>query len=97
MIDKVYEILNIIDSSDLVLRYKKLKEDITNDISIKNDLDDLKKLSNEYSQEYIEIKKKLITNPKIKEYKQLENKLYFLTLDINKKLKIINDKKSCSL
>ncbi len=97
MIDKVYEILNIIDSSDLVLRYKKLKEDITNDISIKNDLDDLKKLSNEYSQEYIEIKKKLITNPKIKEYKQLENELYFLTLDINKKLKVINDKKSCSL
>ena len=36
-----------------------------------------------------------IINKKVKEFKKYENELYFLALDINRKLKMVNTRKKC--
>lgn len=97
LINKVYEIIDLFNESKEVNEFLNLKEEIKKEPEIKTLLKQIKENDNIYTKEYIELKRRLLTNEKVKQYKKIENDLYFLSLDMNKKLKKINEKKSCGL
>lgn len=84
---KLDELLNTIDNNKKVIRMKKIKEEIYKDKNLKIKLDEYKKeCENLYSSKYVKLKKELLDNELIKEYRILENELYFTVLEINKNL-----------
>ena len=75
---------------------KELKKKIENDVDLKNKLDKFHEVwKNEYSEEYVNLKKEILDNQYVKEYKVLENELYFTVLDINRKLNSLTVKRKC--
>ena len=96
LIKKLDEVINIFENSYTIKRLEDLKKQIyqEQDIRIKiNRFNQIK--DNIYSQELVTIRQELLENKLIKEYKQLENELFLLTLNINKKLNSLIDKKGC--
>ena len=72
------------------------KKKIENDVDLKNKLDKFHEVwKNEYSEEYVNLKKEILDNQYVKEYKVLENELYFTVLDINKELNSLTGKRKC--
>lgn len=94
--DNLNELLDEIDNNPKILRLKELKEQIYKDKELKQKLEDFRNLNNEYSSKYIELKKEILDNPLVKEYKTLENELYFCVLEMNKRLNTLLDRKKCS-
>ena len=94
--DKLNDLIGEINNNPKVLRLKELKEQIYKDKKLKELLEKLRALDNEFSNEYVELKKQILDNPLVKEYKNLENELYFCVLEINKKLNTLLDRKKCS-
>ncbi len=95
--DKLFDLIDTINNNKKVLRMKKLKKSIYNDKSISEDLSSFKKImDNPYDNEYIYKKSKILDNKMIKEYKELENELFFIVQSINKDLKSLIDRKKCS-
>ena len=97
LINKVYEIIDLLKESKEIEEFLKLKETIKQDTVILPLLKYIKENENIYTNEYIELKRQLLTNEKVKKYKKIENDLYFLSLDMNRRLNKINSKKSCGL
>ena len=98
LINKIDDLINALDSSFLIKKLDLTKKSIYSDSSLRKLLDEYKKeTENHYSSEKLRIKKELIDNPKISEYRSLEQELYLLTLTINKKLKSLVNEKSCVL
>lgn len=94
--DKLDEVLLTIRNNKKVIRMKELKKKIENDVDLKNKLDKLHEVwKNEYSEEYVNLKKEILDNQYVKEYKALENELYFTVLDINKELNSLTGKRKC--
>ena len=97
LINKLDELINIFENSDEIKELNKLKEDILNDLEIKEKIDRFNIIKdNIYSSEVIEIRKDLLENKKINRYKELENNLLLLTMSINKKLNTLINKKGCN-
>ena len=94
IINKLDEIISIIDNSKDIKRLLELKNKILSDNNLKDKLDRIKKLDI-YTNEYKILKNELLSNKDIKEYKFLENELYLLTLSINKKLNELTNKRLC--
>ena len=94
--DNLNELLDEIDNNPKIFRLKELKEQIYKDKELKQKLEDFRNLNNEYSSKYIELKKEILDNPLVKEYKTLENELYFCVLEMNKRLNTLLDRKKCS-
>ena len=94
--DKLNELLDEIDNNPKILRLKELKEEIYKDQTLKQQLEDFRNLDNEYFSKYVELKKQILANPLVKEYKALENELYFCVLEMNKRLNVLLDRKKCS-
>lgn len=94
--EKLNDLIGEIDNNPKVLRLKELKEEIYKDKKLKELLEKFRALDNEFSNEYVELKKQILDNPLVKEYKNLENELYFCVLEINKKLNTLLDRKKCS-
>ena len=93
---KLNELIDSIENDPKVLKLKKLKEEIYEDVNLKKDLEKFNRIKDfEYSKEYIELKTKIIENPKVSEYRMLENELYFIILQMNKELNKLIDKKGC--
>ncbi len=97
LIDKVYEIVDILKNSSKTEKFLKLKKELEEDKELKELLLKVKATDHIYSKEFTELKRQIITNEKVKNYKKIESELYFLSLAINKKFKNINNKKSCGL
>lgn len=95
--NKLNELIDSIDNNESVIKMKRLKEDIYNDQNLKELLDKFRNLDNTYTDEYINLKKEILSNPTVREYKELENQLYFTVLEINKRLNTLMDRKRCSL
>ena len=93
--DKLDELIDEIDNNPKVLKLKQLKEQIYKDENLKQQLEQFRNLDNEYSSKYIELKKLILENPLVKEYKLLENELYFCVLEVNKRLNTLLDRKKC--
>ena len=95
--NKLNELIDSIDNNESVIKMKRLKEDMYNDQNLKELLDKFRNLDNTYTDEYINLKKEILSNSTVREYKELENQLYFTVLEINKRLNTLMDRKRCSL
>ncbi len=92
------ELINIFENSEEIQTMTKLKDDILKDELLKEKLDKLKMMNSHndiYNAEYVSLKKEILNFDKVKRYKELENDLYFLVLEINKKLKELVNEKGC--
>lgn len=93
---KLNELIESIENDPRVVRLKKLKNQIYEDEQLKCDLESFNRIKDlEYSSEYIALKSKIIENPKISEYRKLENELYFTVLQMNKQLNELIERKGC--
>ena len=92
--NKVEELINILNNDSRIKRLYELKVELNNDKSLKSKIESLKILD-QYSTEYKDIKLDLFKNPKFVEYKELENEINILILEINQKLKTLTDERSC--
>lgn len=95
ILEELDALFNNLDKCDEIIKIKKLKEQIKTDKELKNLLEKYHSIDNKYSKEYVDLKKKIIENPIINEYRSLENELYFTVLEMNKKLNKLTDKKRC--
>lgn len=92
--NKIDELINILNNDSRIKRLRKLKVELDNDKSLISKIESLKSLD-QYSTEYKDIKLDLFKNPKFVEYKELENEINILILEINQKLKTLTDERSC--
>jgi len=87
LIKKLEELIDIFEHSSEIKKIKELKEEIKSDEKLKKLLEEYRNKSDDlYTTEKVEIKRAIINNEKVSEYKKLENQLYLLVLMINKKL-----------
>lgn len=95
ILEKLDNLFNNLDKCDEVIKMKQLKQEIESNEELKCLLEKYHNTDNKYSKEYVELKKQIIENPSINEYRSLENELYFTVLEMNKKLNKLVDKKRC--
>lgn len=89
LIEEVENLITEIENTDLVKDLKISKKEVLNDKEIIN----LVEKYNEYNDK--NIKNKLYENEKFKKFKEQETKLNILIIEINSKLKKINNKGKC--
>ena len=94
IINKLDEITNIISNDKELNELKKLKDKILNNKELLDMINKLKNM-NEYSDDYIQLKKEILSNKDYKRYTELENKLFFDIKDINIKLNELIEKRGC--
>ena len=98
MKEKTNEFIDdLIKTFELDERITKLKNEKAKLLSNKEFIEKVNKLKSLdiYSNEYKEIKKELFKNSDFVSYKQLENEINLLILEINQKLNTLTDKKGC--
>ena len=91
MIDKVYEIIDLLDENEIIKRLDFIKKEIKNDSEIKKLIKEFNVSKENYEkynliEEYRKIKTKLLDNDIIKEYINIQNKINILSLKINKRI-----------
>lgn len=89
LIEKTENLKEAISNTEVVKEYKKSKEKVLSNKELMQKIEDYKNTRKE------ELKKEIENNKDYQEYKHLENECNFIILEINQKLKEINDKGSC--
>lgn len=90
LIGKVEELKEEIDSLDEIVKLKELNEKIMLDKDLLKDIEDYNKTQDE------NIKERIINNKLFREYKHKETDCNLLIMEINQKLKEINNRnKGC--
>lgn len=88
--DKLNDLLSVLKQDSRLLEIKVLKEKLVSNHKL---LDQINEYNiNPYNQL---LKEKLFKNSDFKRYKELENEIYFLTLNINQIINRITDKRMC--
>ena len=91
LINKIEKLKNSLEQEEKIIEVKKLLKIINND-------KELIKLINDYKEKPIdELKYTIYNNKNYKRYKELENDINIMILQINNKLKEITNKDKCSL
>lgn len=88
----INDILNCLELDERITRLKNKKEIILSNNNLINNINKLKNL-NKYSYEYKELKEELFNNEDFVEFKQLENEINLLILEINQKLKRLTNER----
>lgn len=96
MIEKVYEIIDEINSSEIKRRLDEIKKEIKENKDIKLLLDkfnETKLLYEKYNikEDYIKSKIELMKHPVIKEYLNIQNEINLLSLEINQRINNIKN------
>ena len=94
IIEKLDEITNIIDNDKDIKEYKELEKRILNNKELLKKINKLKSI-NSYGNDYIELKKEILSNKDYSRYLELEKKLFFDIKDINNKLNCLLEKSGC--
>ncbi len=100
MMDKVYSIIDNIETLDIRKKLKKIKEEIRNDDTAKklikkfNNAKELYEKYN-YKDEFLLAKKELMSNELIKSYIEIQNEFKLLGLYINININALLDNKKC--
>ncbi len=94
MTQKVYEIIDYMDSSSFKKRLDEIKEKIKNDSDAQKlikKFEEAKELYEKYNykDEFIKAKIDMIKNPFIKEYISLQNRINLLSVQINNRINLI--------
>ena len=90
LIGKVENLKNSLDNNKEIIELKKINELIMQDKELLKDIEKYNRTND------IKIKEKIINNNLFKEYKHSETEVNFIILEINKRLKEINNKGKCS-
>ena len=85
LLDKLDTVINDFNNSEEVKEFTILKDKVLNNDRVKELLDRLNNLDNN-SKEYKDIKKELFEIDDYKNYKHLENELYYFSLEASEKL-----------
>lgn len=98
MIEKAYEIIDKIEKSDFKKNISDIKQKISNSSKTKKIIEEFnsaKELYEKYGykEEFVKAKIKLLKDPLISQYIQLQNKINMLTIQINNRIKSITNKK----
>jgi len=96
LLEKLDELYNEINDCDEIKKILELKNKIYSDENLKLLLDKYRNSFNKYDLEFINLKEEIINNSLVKRYREIENKLYFTTLEINQKLNTLVNQKRCS-
>lgn len=89
ILGKLDEIIDLLDNSDDLKKFKDLKKKLLNDNELMNKISLIKSDALAYGEEYVELKKNILFNEDFSFYKDNETELYFLVKEINDKLKKI--------
>ena len=89
LIENVENLIKEIDNLDSVSKIKELNKRIEKDKELKEIL-----LKYQYTKDE-NIKKDILNNELFKEYKEYETEINLIIMEINKKLKSINNKGKC--
>jgi hypothetical protein len=89
LMEKVANLKKALDEEEKIKEIKKLNKEIINDKELMKLLEEYKYSANE------DLKNKIINNELFKKYKLVETDINILILEINKKLKTINNKGKC--
>lgn len=94
MNDKIYEVISEIEKTDLCERISRIKQELKeNKMSKKliDEFNDAKELYEKYnySDEFIKSKIKLMKDPVIKKYLDIQNEINMISLYINNKIEEI--------
>lgn len=90
----VNELIEIIDSDERIIELKKKKEKLLSNKDLINNIEKLRNLDI-YSTEYKELKQELFKNSDFIEFKQLENEINLIILEINQRLNTLTNERSC--
>lgn len=98
MVEKAYEIIDKIEKSDFKKNISDIKQKISNSSKTKKIIEEFnsaKELYEKYGykEEFVKAKIKLLKDPLISQYIQLQNKINMLTIQINNRIKSITNKK----
>lgn len=98
MVEKAYEIIDKIEKSDFKKNISDIKQKISNSSKTKKiiqEFNSAKELYEKYGykEEFVKAKIKLLKDPLISQYIQLQNKINMLTIQINNRIKSITNKK----
>ena len=89
LIDKVNNLKESLDSNEKIIKLKEINELIMQDKELLKDIEEYNRTNN------LELKNKIINNNLFREYKHNEAECNFIILEINKRLKEINNKGKC--
>lgn len=89
LIDKVNNLKEVLDSHEEIIKLKEINKKIMEDKELLKDIEEYNRTNNE------ELKNKIINNNLFREYKHSEAECNFIILEINKRLKEINNKGKC--
>lgn len=89
------ELIDILEKDERITELSNLKEKLFNNNSFLEKINKLKYLDI-YSNEYKNLKKELFSNEDFIKYKQLENEINILIMQINQKLKTLTDERGCN-
>ena len=90
----MYEVIEVLENDPRISRFKMVKTELLNDFLFVNKLNKLKQMDI-YTNEYRKMKLELFEYPLFLEFKQLENEINLLILEINNKLKELTNERSC--
>jgi hypothetical protein len=89
LMEKVANLKKALDEEEKIKEIKNLNKEIINDKELMKLLEEYKYSANE------DLKNKIINNELFKKYKLVETDINILILEINKRLKTINNKGKC--
>ena len=90
----INDLIKTFELDERITNLKNKKEKLLSEKEFVEKIEKFKTLDI-YSNEYKNLKKELFQDPDFVTYKQLENELNLLILEINQKLNTLTDKKGC--
>lgn len=90
VIELLDEITDIIKNDKLFLEFKDAKKELEEDKILIDKIEKLKKMDI-YSEDYLFLKKEIMTDEKYVKYNTLENKIYLLVLKVNQSLNTLKN------
>jgi len=93
--DRQKRIINKIDNSDEIKRFKELEKQIKNNEEYISLMDDFNKKENPSNEEIIELRKKLFKIEGVEEYLSLEKEIRLFSKETSKIISSIVDNESC--
>lgn len=95
MIEKQKDIINKIDNSEEIKRFKELEKQIKNNKEYILLLEDFDKIDNPSNEQIIEFRKKLFEIEGVKEYLSLEKDIRLFSKKISNVISSVIDKENC--
>ena len=91
---KIEELFEILEHDSRIIEIRKYRQKLLENSDILRKIKKIQSLDI-YSNEYKRLKLELFQNSDFAMYKQLENELNLLIMQINQKLKLLTDERSC--